>query len=86
MNVKHSLLNWSEAMKNKMDEMEMSINLKAIRISWVITVLLLFGWIGYEWFANRSFNWMAFIIMDSQLIVYWGVQLILKWSLGKNEE
>lgn len=70
-------------MKNKMDEMEMSINLKAIRISWVITVLLLFGWIGYEWFANRSFNWMAFIIMDSQLIVYWGVQLILNMEPGE---
>lgn len=69
-----------------MDEMEMNINLKAIRISWVVTVLLLLGWVGVEWFTNRSFNWMAFIILDCQLLVYWGVQLILKWSLGENEE
>jgi hypothetical protein len=56
-------------MKNKMDEMEMNINLKAIRISWVVTVLLLLGWVGVEWFTNRSFNWMAFIILDCQLLV-----------------
>ncbi len=73
-------------MKNRMDEMEMSINLKAIRISWVFTILSLLIWITYEWIKYDSFNWIAFIIMDSQTILYWGVQLILKWKLGKNEE
>ncbi len=42
--------------------MEMSINLKAIRISWVVTArsAALCGGVGYEWVANRSFNWIAF--------------------------
>jgi len=73
-------------MKNRMGEMEMSINLKAIRISWVFTILSLLIWITYEWIKYDSFNWIAFIIMDSQTILYWGIQLILKWKLGKNEE
>ncbi len=73
-------------MKNRMDEMEMSINLKAIRISWVFTILSLLIWVTYEWIKYDSFNWIAFIIMDFQTILYWGVQLILKWKLGKNEE
>ena len=73
-------------MKNKMDEMEMSINLKAIRISWIFTILFLLIWIAYEWIVNGYFNWIAFIIMDSQMILYWGIQLVLKWKLGKNEE
>jgi hypothetical protein len=73
-------------MKNRMDEMEMSINLKAIRISWVFTILFLLIWIAYEWIKNGSFNWIAFIIMDSQMILYWGIQLVLRWKLGKNEE
>jgi hypothetical protein len=73
-------------MKNRMDEMEMSINLKAIRISWIFTILSLLIWITYEWIKYDSFNWIAFIIMDSQTILYWGIQLILKWKLGKNEE
>lgn len=73
-------------MKNRMDEMEMSINLKAIRISWVFTILFLLIWITYEWIKYSSFNWIAFIIMDSQMILYWGSQLILKWKLGRNEE
>lgn len=69
-----------------MDEMEMSINLKAIRISWVCTISFLLIWITYEWIKYSSFNWIAFIIMDSQMILYWGIQLILKWKLGRNEE
>ncbi len=73
-------------MKNRMDEMEMSINLKAIKVSWIFTILSLLIWITYEWIKYDSFNWIAFIIMDSQTILYWGVQLILKWKLGKNEE
>ena len=73
-------------MKNRMDEMEMSINLKAIRISWTSTLLLLLGWLLYDWIRSNFFNSWALIIMSSQLFLYWGIQLILKWKLGKNEE
>ncbi len=70
----------------KMDEMEMSINLQAIRFAWVFSNLYLLVWIGSEWLKTRSFNGFAFILMASQTIIYWAVQLFLKWKLGKDEK
>ncbi|OPX94848.1 MAG: hypothetical protein A4E53_00008 [Pelotomaculum sp. PtaB.Bin104] len=69
-----------------MDEMEMSINLKAIRLAWVYSVLFLLVWIGYDWIKMGAFNGIAFILMTSQEVIYWTVQLFLKWKLGKDEE
>lgn len=70
----------------KMDEMEMSINLKAIRLTWVYSVLFLLMWIWFDWIKMGSYNVIAFILMTSQLMIYWSVQLFLKWKLGKDEK
>ena len=70
----------------QMDEMEMSINFRALRVSWVLGLVALLVWAWWEWIQTRTFNSIAFIIMLSQLIVYWSVQLFLKWKLGKDEE
>ncbi|TEB13293.1 hypothetical protein Psfp_03517 [Pelotomaculum sp. FP] len=70
----------------KMDEMEMAINLKAIRLAWVYGILFLLIWIGHDWIKSGLFNGIAFILMSSQLAVYWAVQLFLKWKLGKDEK
>ncbi len=70
----------------KMDEMEMYINLKAIRLAWVYGVSFLIIWIGYGWIKTELFNGVAFILMSTQLVVYWMVQLFLKWKLGKDEK
>lgn len=70
----------------KMDEMEMSINLKAIRLAWVYSVLFLLVWIGYDWIKMGLYNGIAFILMTSQLAIYWAIQLYLKWKLGKDEK
>lgn len=70
----------------KMDEMEMNINLKAIRLAWVYSLLFLLVWIGFDWIKMNSFNGMALILMSSQLVIYWTVQLFLKWNLGKDEK
>lgn len=70
----------------KMDEMEMSINLKAIRLAWVYSGLFLLVWIGYDWIKMGIFNGIAFILMMSQLVAYWAIQLFLKWKLSKDEK
>jgi hypothetical protein len=70
----------------KMDEMEMSINLQAIRLAWVYSLLFLLIWIGYDWIKAGLFDGIAFILMTSQIIIYWTVQLFLKWKLGKDEK
>jgi len=73
-------------MTHRMDEMQMSINLKAIRTSWIVTLLCLLGWTLYDWFSVKAFNTYAFIILSLQLILYWGIRLILHWVIGNDEE
>lgn len=70
----------------KMDEMEMSINMRAIKLAWVYSNLFLLGWIYYDWIKMNTFNSMALILMSSQFIIYWTVQLYLNWKLGKDEK
>ncbi len=70
----------------KMDEMEMSINLNAIRIAWIYSNVFLFVWVIYEWIKMHLFNSIPFILMSSQMVIYWSVQLYLKWKLGKDEK
>lgn len=70
----------------KMDEMEMGINLKAIRLAWVYGVVFLLMWFGYDWLRMGSFNSMVLILLSSQEIIYWTVQLYLKWKLGRGEK
>jgi len=75
-------------MKNikKMDEMEMNVNFKALRISWDFGILFLTVWVGMDWIQTRSYNGIALALWISQLLIYWAVQLFLKWKLGNDEE
>ncbi|MGI6326779.1 MAG: hypothetical protein ACOX1U_07455 [Saccharofermentanales bacterium] len=70
----------------KMDEMEMSITVRAIRIAWIYASLFLIVWIGHDWLKMRLFQWVPFCLLTSQLLIYWVVQLFLKWKLGKDEK
>lgn len=70
----------------KADEMEMSINLRALRFAWAYSSVFLFIWISYDWISNSEFNSFAFILLVSQLVVFWSVLIFLKWKLGKDEE
>jgi len=69
-----------------MDEMEMSINFRSIRLSWDFGILFLLIWTGVDWFQSGSFNRTAFILLLSQLIIYQFFLLFLKWKLGKDEK
>jgi hypothetical protein len=70
----------------KMDEMEMSITIKAIRLAWVYANFFLLVWIWHDWMKTGLFQWLAFFLMTSQLLVFWFAQLYFKWKLGKDEE
>lgn len=71
----------------KMDEMEMAISLKAIRLAWVYSVVFLFVWVIYDFIKKGSFNENpAFILLISQNLIYLGSQLYLKRKMGKNEK
>ncbi len=69
----------------KMDEMEMSISLKAIKLAWGYTILILFGWTIYELMHTGKIGF-AFILLISQNMVLLGSQLWLKRRLGFDEK
>jgi len=50
-----------------MDEMEMNINLKAIKWSWFSTNIVLFGWIIYDKIQGKTIS-MAFSLVFLQMM------------------
>ncbi|REG08554.1 hypothetical protein [Pelolinea submarina] len=70
----------------KMDEMELSINFKALRLAWLFGIIFLLVWVWMDWIIGRTFNSLGVILLVSQLIVYWAGQAFFKWQLGKDEE
>ncbi|MGO3170693.1 MAG: hypothetical protein ACTIJA_06565 [Bavariicoccus seileri] len=71
----------------KMDEMEMTISLSAIKLAWVYTVVFLFIWIAYDFIIKGSFNENpAFFLLITQNMIFIGNQLYLKRKMIKNEK
>ena len=71
----------------KMDEMELAISLKAIRLAWFYTIVFLFVWVSYDFIKKGSFNESpAFILLITQNIILISTQLYLKKKMRKNEE
>lgn len=66
-----------------MDEMEISISLKSIKIAWLYTVVFLFIWVTYDWIQNKNFS-LPFMLLISQNMVYLGTNLFLKWKINKD--
>ncbi len=75
-------------MKNnkKMDEMEMDISFKALRISWDFGIAFVLIWLLVDWVHSKSYNNIASILLFCELVIYWTVQIYLKWKLGRDEE
>ena len=69
----------------KMDEMEMSISLKAIKWAWAYTILFLAIWVIYDYTQTRILG-LEFILLTSQNLVLLAIQSLLKWKLGKDEK
>lgn len=69
----------------KMDEMEVDINLKAIKWAWLYTTIFLAIWMFYEVIYTGKIG-LAALLLLSQNIIYFGTQIFLKWKLGKDEK
>lgn len=69
----------------KMDEMEMSISLKAIKWAWAYTVLFLAIWVICNYIQTRTFG-LSFYLLITQNLVLIAIQTFLKWKLEKYEE
>lgn len=66
----------------KMDEMETSINLNAIKWSWCFTALALFAWSVYDFFQSQQGS-IASCLFGMQILVYF---LITQISKSKVED
>jgi hypothetical protein len=69
----------------KMDEMEMLITAKSIKWVWLYEMVFLSIWALLDFMFNQSISY-PFILLISQLAIFFFLQLFLKWKLSKNEE
>ncbi|MBU3075854.1 hypothetical protein [Clostridium estertheticum] len=69
----------------KMDEMELSISLKAIKWAWAYTVLFLVIWDIYDYKQTGTFGLVNFLLITQNLILM-AIHSFLKWKLGKDEK
>lgn len=69
----------------KMDEMELSISLKAIKGAWVYTIVFLGIWVAYD-LINKKPLGLEFFLLITQNLVLLMLLSILKWKLGKDEK
>jgi uncharacterized membrane protein YhdT len=69
----------------KMDEMELSISIKAIKWAWTYTVIFLAVWVIYDCIKEEAFG-LPFFLLISQNLILIAIQSYLKWKLGKDEK
>ncbi len=70
---------------HKMDEMELSISLTAIKWAWSYTIIFLAIWVIYDYIQTRTFG-LSFFLLITQNLVLMSIQYFLKWKLGKDEK
>ncbi len=69
----------------KMDEMEMSISLKAIKFAYAYTILFLAVWVVFDFVENGTVGLPCMLLISQNLILL-STQYFLLWKLGKNEK
>lgn len=61
----------------KADEMEMSINFRSVRLSWLYSMIFLFVWNVVSFIKTGYIAEIPFILMCTQLFVWAIVKLVL---------
>jgi hypothetical protein len=74
--------------RNKADEMEMTVNFKAMRFSWTFVIVVLLGWVVYAYAKNGEFLFIPFGIICVQTIIFFVSKLMItrRMTGGGNEE
>lgn len=60
----------------KMDELEMHISLKSIKIAWSYTIIFLFIWSCYDYFTENEWGLPHFLFITQNLVLL-GTQYFL---------
>lgn len=73
--------------KWKADEMEMAINFKAMRLSWVFVLMALLAWCIIEFVIYDETPFIPFVIICIQNIIFFSAKLIITNKLaGKGSD
>ena len=70
--------------KWKADEMELSINFKAMRLSWVFVGVALTLWCIVKYIMEGEFPSVPFILLMTQNIIFFSAKLLIARRLTKN--
>jgi len=71
----------------KADEMEMTINFKSMRLSWVFVIISLFVWLVADFLISGELPFIPFAIFVIQNIIFFGSKLYMTHKMvGNNNE
>ena len=68
------------------DEMELSINFRAIRVSWVLTAVFLLIWNIVLLIRDGAISTIPFVLMMLQVCSMLATKVILSNSMGRNDD
>ena len=70
----------------KADEMEMLINFKAMRLSWVFGNIALLIWLTMTFIKNDELPYILFAIISLQNVIYFGSKLYMARKMSSDEK
>lgn len=70
----------------KADEMEMFINFKSMRLSWVFVNIALVVWLAVTFIKSGELPFILFMIFCLQNIIFFGSKIILTRRMSSNEK
>ncbi len=70
----------------KADEMEMFINFKSMKLSWVFVNIALFIWLVVTFIKSGELPFILFTIICFQNIIFFGSKLYMTRKMSGNEK
>lgn len=70
----------------KADEMELSINFKSMRLSWVLGNIALLIWLTLAFIKSGEFPLILFTIISLQNVIFFGSKLYMTRKMSSNEK
>ncbi len=70
----------------KADEIELSINFKSMRLSWVFGNIALFIWLTLAFIKNGEFPLILFTIISLQNVIFFGSKLYMTRKMSNDEK
>jgi hypothetical protein len=70
----------------KADEMEMFINFKSMRLSWVFANIALIIWLAVTFIKSGELPFILFTIICLQNVIFFGSKLYMTRKISSNEK